>query len=73
MRACDKVYCQKSCNGTKKNGKNGKNGKRWAKSYTKKRKSDLMKKGALSGCRDFLNFQNITKESELQRNLEKKI
>jgi hypothetical protein len=55
MRACDKVYCQKSCSKkNRKNRKNGKNEKRWVKSYTKKRKSDLMKKGALSGCRDLV-------------------
>ena len=64
MKVCNKVYCQKSCSMNGKNGNNGKskngkskkgnNGKRWVKSYTKKRKNDLMAKGALSGCRDLV-------------------
>jgi len=43
MRLCDNIYCQKKCNG-----------KKWLNPYTKKRKNSLIKKGAISGCRNLM-------------------
>ena len=55
LTLCDNIYCKKSC----KNSKN-----KWLKSFTKKRKENLMKQGAISGCRDLIkeypkNYKNI--------------
>ena len=43
VKGCNDIYCQKSC----KNSKN-----KWLKSFTKKRKENLIQQGAISGCRD---------------------
>ena len=45
-----------------KDGKDGKN--KWLKSFTKKRKENLIQQGAISGCRDLIkefpeNYKNI--------------
>jgi hypothetical protein len=45
LKACNDIYCQKDCKGTKS---------KWLKSFTKKRKDTLIQKGATSGCRDLL-------------------
>ena len=45
LKDCDNIYCQKKCKGRKN---------RWLKSFTKKRKENLIKKGAISGCRDLI-------------------
>lgn len=42
MKSCNEIYCQKTC----------KNKNKWLKSFSKTRKNKLIKKGALSGCRD---------------------
>ena len=42
---CQDIYCQKKCKGRKN---------KWLKSFTKKRKENLIKKGAISGCRDLI-------------------
>ena len=44
LKNCDDIYCQKEC----------KNKKSWIKSFTKNRKENLIKKGAISGCRDLI-------------------
>jgi len=43
LKGCNDIYCQKKCPGSKN---------KWLKSFTKKRKETLIKKGAISGCRD---------------------
>ena len=43
LKVCDDIYCQKDC----KSSKN-----KWLKSFTKKRKENLIQQGAISGCRD---------------------
>ena len=48
LHGCNDIYCQKSC----KNSKNSKN--KWLKSFTKKRKENLIQQGAISGCRDLI-------------------
>ena len=45
LQNCNDIYCQKSC----KNSKN-----KWLKSFTKKRKEQLVEQGAISGCRDLI-------------------
>jgi len=45
LKGCNDIYCQKSC----KNSKN-----KWLKSFTKKRKENLIQQGAISGCRDLI-------------------
>jgi hypothetical protein len=45
LKNCNDIYCQKSC----KNKKN-----KWLKSFTKKRKENLIQKGAISGCIDLI-------------------
>lgn len=45
LKSCDDIYCQKKCKGSKN---------KWLKSFTKKRKENLSKKGAISGCRDLI-------------------
>jgi hypothetical protein len=45
LKNCNDIYCQKSC----KNNKN-----KWLKSFTKKRKENLIQKGAISGCIDLI-------------------
>jgi len=45
LQGCNDTYCQKSC----KNSKN-----KWLKSFTKKRKENLIQQGAISGCRDLI-------------------
>ena len=45
LNGCNDIYCQKSC----KNSKN-----KWLKSFTKKRKENLIQQGAISGCRDLI-------------------
>ena len=45
LKDCDDIYCQKNCKGSKN---------KWLKSFTKKRKENLIKKGAISGCRDLI-------------------
>ena len=45
LKDCQDIYCQKKCKGRKN---------RWLKSFTKKRKENLIKKGAISGCRDLI-------------------
>jgi hypothetical protein len=44
LKSCDDIYCQKKC----------KNKKSWVKSFNDKRKTKLMKQGAISGCRDLI-------------------
>ena len=44
LKNCDDIYCQKEC----------KNKKSWIKSFTKNRKENLIKKGAIYGCRDLI-------------------
>jgi len=44
IKTCDDIYCQKKCTGKP----------RWNKSFTKKRKIQLIKQGAKSGCRDLV-------------------
>jgi hypothetical protein len=43
LKVCDDIYCQKDCKGSKN---------KWLKSFTKKRKENLIQQGAISGCRD---------------------
>jgi len=43
LQGCNDIYCKKSCS----NSKN-----KWLKSFTKKRKENLIQQGAISGCRD---------------------
>lgn len=43
LKVCQDIYCKKKCKGSKN---------KWLKSFTKKRKENLIKKGAMSGCRD---------------------
>jgi actin-related protein len=55
LKLCQDIYCQKKCKGRKN---------RWLKSFTKKRKENLIKKGAISGCRDLIkefpeDYKNI--------------
>ena len=45
LKSCDDIYCQKSCKNNKKT---------WLKSFTKKRKENLIQQGAISGCRDLI-------------------
>jgi hypothetical protein len=45
LNDCNDIYCQKSC----KNSKN-----KWLKSFTKKRKENLIQQGAISGCKDLI-------------------
>jgi len=45
LKDCHDIYCQKNCKGSKN---------KWLKSFTKKRKENLIKKGAISGCRDLI-------------------
>jgi hypothetical protein len=45
LQSCNDTYCQKTC----KNSKN-----KWLTSFTKKRKTKLIKQGAISGCRDLI-------------------
>jgi len=45
LKGCNDIYCQKSC----KNSKN-----KWLKSFTKKRKENLIQQGAISGCKDLI-------------------
>ena len=45
LKNCDDIYCQKKCKGSKN---------KWLKSFTKKRKENLMNQGATSGCRDVI-------------------
>jgi hypothetical protein len=45
FKNCNDIYCQKSC----KNRKN-----KWLKSFTKKRKENLIHQGAISGCIDLI-------------------
>ena len=45
LKDCDDIYCQKKCKGRKN---------KWLKSFRKKRKENLIKKGAISGCRDLI-------------------
>jgi len=44
LSSCNQIYCQNKCTTNKK----------WLKSFTKKRKTDLIKRGAKSGCRDLM-------------------
>ena len=55
LKACDDIYCQKDCKGSKN---------KWLKSFTKKRRESLIKQGAISGCRDLIkefpeDYKNI--------------
>ena len=55
LKNCNDIYCQKSC----KNRKN-----KWLKSFTKKRKENLIHQGAVSGCIDLIkkfpkHYKNI--------------
>jgi hypothetical protein len=43
LKSCDDIYCQKKCKGSKS---------KWLKSFSKKRKDNLIQQGATSGCRD---------------------
>ena len=45
LNSCDDIYCQKSCKINKS---------KWLKSFTKKRKDNLIQEGAISGCRDLM-------------------
>ena len=45
LNACNDIYCQKSCKSNKKS---------WLNSFTKKRRENLVKQGAKSGCRDLI-------------------
>jgi len=45
LKVCDDIYCQKDCKGSKN---------KWLKSFTKKRKENLIQQGAISGCRDLI-------------------
>jgi hypothetical protein len=45
LKNCDDIYCQNDCKGTKN---------KWLKSFTKKRKENLIQQGAISGCRDLI-------------------
>ena len=45
VKDCDDIYCQKDC----KDSKN-----QWLKSFTKKRRENLIQQGAKSGCRDLI-------------------
>ena len=45
LKNCNDIYCQTSC----KNSKN-----KWLKSFTKKRKENLIQQDAISGCRDLI-------------------
>lgn len=45
LKDCHDIYCQKNSKGRKN---------KWLKSFTKKRKENLIKKGAISGCRDLI-------------------
>ena len=45
LKDCDDIYCQKDCKGSKN---------KWLKSFTKKRKENLIQQGAISGCRDLI-------------------
>jgi hypothetical protein len=55
LKACDDIYCQKDCKGSKN---------KWLKSFTKKRREILIQQGAISGCRDLIkefpkDYKNI--------------
>ncbi len=55
LKACDDIYCQKDCKGSKN---------KWLKSFTKKRRESLIQQGAISGCRDLIkefpkDYKNI--------------
>jgi hypothetical protein len=55
LKDCDDIYCQKDCKGSKN---------KWLKSFTKKRKENLIQQGAISGCRDLIkefpeDYKNI--------------
>jgi len=57
LKGCHDIYCQKTCKNSKKNknNTNNKNSKKtWLKSFTKKRKENLIQQGAISGCRDLI-------------------
>ena len=45
LKSCNDIYCQKTCKNNKKT---------WLKSFTKKRKKNLIQRGAISGCRDIV-------------------
>ena len=45
LQSCNDTFCQKSCKNSKK---------KWLKSFTKKRKENLIQQGAISGCRDLI-------------------
>jgi hypothetical protein len=45
LTSCNDIYCQKTCKNNKKT---------WLKSFTKKRKENLIRRGAISGCRDIV-------------------
>jgi len=45
LKSCNDIYCQKTCKNNKKP---------WLKSFTKKRKENLIQQGAISGCRDLM-------------------
>lgn len=49
LMTCKDIYCQDKCPSTRKNAKT-----QWKRSFTKKRKEKLMKRGAKSGCRDLI-------------------
>ena len=54
LKGCNDIYCKKTC----------KNKKSWLKSFTKKRKENLIQQGAISGCRDLIKefpeyYENI--------------
>jgi hypothetical protein len=55
LKDCDDIYCQKDCKGSKN---------KWLKSFTEKRKENLIQQGAISGCRDLIkefpeDYKNI--------------
>ena len=45
LKNCNDIYCQTSCKNSKK---------KWLKSFTKKRKENLIQQDAISGCRDLI-------------------
>ena len=45
LQNCNDIYCQKTCKNSKR---------KWLKSFTKKRKANLIQQGAVSGCRDLM-------------------
>jgi len=45
LKDCHDTYCLKKCKGSKS---------KWLKSFTKNRKENLIKEGAVSGCRDLI-------------------